>query len=465
MDNSQKNKVSGRLNGIGKFIMRPVDASSLGIFRFIFGMLMVWSTLKYFYSGWIKDSYIDQNFLFTYEWFPWISPLPGDGMYYIFGVMAASAFFLALGFLYRVSAIVFFLTYTYVFLIDKSLYNNHYYFICLLAFLFCFINAHRWMSIDLLWNKKLRSDIYAGSISNWNVLIMKAQVFVVYFFGGVAKINSDWLKGQPLKGWLKNSAEREAPPEIITQFLTSDFAAYFFSYGGLLFDLAIGFILIYKKTRWLGIILILIFNFSNSWLFIIGVFPYLMIGATILFLEPETPRNCIQRIFPKLEKNATRNVLPQMPYRTFAMTFVFIYLFIQIFLPIMHFLYQGNASWTEEGHHFAWRMKLRSKNFCALVYEVTNLDTREKWPIFPDKLIPKHQFGNMCRRPHMILQFAYHLKTLLQEQGPINPAIKARTLVAYNYRPPQTMIDPEVNLLEKNYSTFQHADWIVPLKN
>ena len=190
-----------------------------------------------------------------------------------------------------------------------------------------------------------------------------------------------------------------------------------------------------------------------------------MIAATILFLEPDSPRKWFQRIFPKLKKNSIGNDSTPWPYRNFAMTFIFIYLFIQIFLPIRHFLYQGNASWTEEGHHFAWRMKLRSKDFCALAYEVTNLDTGEKWPIFPDKLIPKHQFGNMCRRPHMILQFAHHLKTILKEQGTTNLAINARTLVAYNYRPPQTMIDPEVNLLEKKYLTFKSSDWILPLKD
>ena len=456
-------KSSRALSRLSNYLIRPVDGSSLGAFRILFGMLMLWATLKYFHYGWIKQSYLDPNFLFTYEWFPWVTPLPGNGMYYLFGVMAASSLFLALGLLYRLSSIVFFLTYTYVFLLDKSLYNNHYYFICLLAFLFCFINAHHWMSIDLLWNKKLRSEKHVRSIPKWNVLIMQAQVFIVYFFGGVAKINSDWLQGQPLKGWLKISAEEEEYPEIIEQFLTSDYAAYFLSYGGLLFDLAIGFILIYKKTRWLGIILILIFNIFNSWLFIIGIFPFLMIAATLLFLEPDTPGKWMQRLLPKLANYSINNKLPQTPSRNFAMVFVMIYLIIQIFLPIRHFLYQGNASWTEEGHHFAWRMKLRSKNFCALLYEVTNKDTGEKWPVFPDKLVSQYQFDYLCRRPHMIFQFAHHLKSLIKEQGATNLNIIARTLVGYNFRQPQTLINPTVNLLETEYSTFRHADWILPL--
>jgi vitamin K-dependent gamma-carboxylase len=457
-------KESSYFDSASAFLMRSVNASTLGTFRFLFGMLMLWATLKHFYKGWIKQLYIDSGFHFSYEWFPWVTPLSGDGMYYVFGVMAVSALFLALGLLYRVSAIVFFLTYTYVFLLEKSLYNNHYYFVCLLAFLFCFTNAHHWMSLDLLWNKKLRSDRQEKSISNWNVLIMQAQVFVVYFFGGLAKINSDWLRGIPLKQWLKESAKKEEPPEIIVEFLTSDFAAYFFSYGGLLFDLAIGFILIYKKTRWLGIILVLIFNFTNSWIFIIGIFPFLMISTIILFLEPGSPENWVQRLFPKLKKKSNEFDNPPSPKRNLAVAFVSIYLLVQVFLPIRHFLFPGNASWTEEGNNFSWRMMLSSKNFCALVYEVTNRDTGEKWPVFPDKLISEHQFENMCRRPHMILQFAHHLKSILSVQGTTNLIINARTLVAYNYREPQTMIDPNANLLEKENLTFQSADWILPFK-
>ena len=64
----------------------------------------------------------------------------------------------------------------------------------------------------------------------------------------------------------------------------------------------------------------------------------------------------------------------------------------------------------------------------------------------------------------MIRQYAFHLEKLLGEQGVHDPVIRARTMVGYNYRTPQTMIDPGVNLLEKEYSFFRHADWILPLK-
>ncbi len=34
---------------------------------------------------------------------------------------------------------------------------------------------------------------------------------------------------------------------------------------------------------------------------------------------------------------------------------------VQCLVPLRHLLYLGNVSWTEEGHRFAWHMKLRDK--------------------------------------------------------------------------------------------------------
>ena len=78
-------------------------------------------------------------------------------MYLVFFAMGLAALGVALGFLYRASAILFFLTYTYVFLLDKTHYNNHYYLISLLGFLLIFVDAHRWASVD----QKLRPDLQA----------------------------------------------------------------------------------------------------------------------------------------------------------------------------------------------------------------------------------------------------------------------------------------------------------------
>lgn len=445
-------------------LLRPMDASTLGAFRFFFGMLMLWVTLKYFYFGWVHSMFLEPKFLFTYELFPWIKPWPGNGMYFHFGLMAVSALFVGLGLFYRLSSIVFLLTYTYIFLLDQGTYNNHYYFICLVAFILCFVNANRWMALDLFLQKKRGNKKAIETVPYWSLLLLKAQVFVVYFYGGIAKLNLDWFKGEPMRHWLKKWAGRDNIPDFVASFMESEVGTYFFSYGGIIFDLGICFLLIYKKTRLLGFGLLIIFNLTNNWFFNIGVFPFLMIAATILFLEPDTPRNFIHKWFPHLHKKNIEIEQTPSSNNKRAIIFVSLYLTIQILLPFRHWLYEGNVNWTEEGRTFAWHMKSASKTECRLRFLATNQETNETWPISAENHLLLRQYKMMCIRPNLIFQFAHLLKNELQNNEINDPVITVRTLVSFNFRPVQAIIYPNVNLAEANYSIFKSADWILPLK-
>lgn len=95
-------------------------------------------------------------------------------MYVHFYVLGALALCIAVGFLYRLSATLFSLGYTYIFLINQPLYQNHYYLICLVSLLVIFVPA------CAIW-------------------LLRAQIAIVYFFGGVAKLNLDWLQSYPLR--------------------------------------------------------------------------------------------------------------------------------------------------------------------------------------------------------------------------------------------------------------------------
>ncbi|MGV7221099.1 MAG: HTTM domain-containing protein [Nitrospinales bacterium] len=465
MEDTPNKKNLGYLRSLGDRITQPIDASSLGLFRFLFGILMLWSSLKYFYLGWVKQIYVGRKFHFTFDWFPWLSPLPGDGMYYLYGLMSISALFLAFGSLYRLSAVVFLFCYTYTFLLGLTDYNNHYYFICLLAFLFCFIDADRWMSLDSLWKRKARTEPTSAMIPYWNVLLIKSQIIIVYFYGGIAKINFDWLNGEPMRHWLLKIAEKESTPSVIASFYNSEIAPYFFSYGGLIFDITIGFILIFRKTRFFGIALLLIFNITNNWLFEIGIFPFLMIAGTVIFLEPDTPRKIFQKLFPSRKQQNFPEIPPHFRHQQSAIIFVCIYLSIQVLLPFRHWLYEGNVSWTEEGRMFAWQMKTRDKGDCRLRFIATDPESKETWALSAENHLTLKQFYKMCKHPQMIIQYAHYLTDDLKKKGISDPIITARTLVSFNYRPPQPLIAPNVNLAKESYSTFSHASWIMPLKN
>ena len=65
---------------------------------------------------------------------------------------------------------------------------------------------------------------------------------------------------------------------------------YLFSYGGLLLDLFAVPLLLWPRTRNLTYAVTLGFHLMNAQLFNIGMFPWFMICATLLFFPPDWPR-------------------------------------------------------------------------------------------------------------------------------------------------------------------------------
>jgi vitamin K-dependent gamma-carboxylase len=207
-------------------LFAPVDIASLVFFRIAFGVIMVWEVAKYFVHGWIRTYYIDPSFHFTYYGFGWVQPWPGYGMYLHFLVLGVLAACVALGLWYRVSIVLFFVAFTYVYLLDQALYLNHFYLAALVSFLMIFVPAQRLFSIDVLRKPEIRSETSPA----WSVWMLAAQMAIVYLYGGLAKLNGDWLRGEPMRGWL--AAETDLP--VVGPLFDDEWLVYFFSYGGML---------------------------------------------------------------------------------------------------------------------------------------------------------------------------------------------------------------------------------------
>ena len=143
-------------------------------------------------------------------------------MYVHFFVLALAAFCMMVGFFYRAAAVVFWLGYTYVFLIDKCWYLNHYYLIALLSFIAIFLPADRRLSVDAWRKPAIRTNVAPA----WTLWLLRAQVGIPYFFGGVAKLNADWLRGEPMRTWLANSTDFP----VIGQFFTQEWCVSIFVY-------------------------------------------------------------------------------------------------------------------------------------------------------------------------------------------------------------------------------------------
>lgn len=452
------------------YLLEPVDGASLAAFRVLFGGILFWEVLRYFSHGWIEPYYITPTFHFTYPFFGFIQPWPGNGMYIHFAVMGVLALLIAFGLFYRLASLLFFLAFSYIFLIDKAYYLNHFYLIILLGFLLSILPAHRAASLDR-WRLRMAHDHGPGApvVPRWSLFLLRAQIFIVYFYAGLAKLNSDWLQGEPLRMWL---AERTDFP-VIGGLFTTEWMIALFTYGGLLFDLGIGFLLVWRRTRALGFVFAGMFHLLNARLFQIGIFPFLMFGATLIFAEADWPRRAMQAVQrghsrfganahrppPPVNLNATP-VIDKPPHAA-MLAFIHLYLLAQLLIPLRHLLYPGDVSWTEEGHRFAWHMKLRDKEGVVRIH-VTDPYTHQTWEISPAADLSERQIEEMSTRPDMVVQYVHSLAEWLSAGGRARPIIRVDQQVSLNGRPYQPLIDPMVNLAEVQ-PTLAPASWLLPL--
>jgi hypothetical protein len=237
-------------NSIQAYFDKSTNAAPLAVFRIFFGLLMLVSIIRFAANGWIHKIYIEPGFFFSYYGFEWIQPL-GGFTYLIFLVCGISAVFVSFGYKYRLAIITFFLSFTFIELMDKTTYLNHYYFISILSFLMIFLPAHAYYSVDAYKNENLRAD----RVPAWTIDSIKLLLCIVYFYAGLAKLNSDWLfRAMPLQIWLPSKYSLPILGDLFQQQWTH----YAFSWAGALYDLAIPFLLLIKRTRVLAFFLVVV---------------------------------------------------------------------------------------------------------------------------------------------------------------------------------------------------------------
>ncbi len=436
--------------------------TSLAVFRILFGGVMCVSILRFMLKGWVDSLYVQPIYHFTYYGFEWVKPLGAIGMYALFISMALSAFSIMLGLFYRLSIIFFFVCFTYVELIDKSNYLNHYYFVSLISFLLIFIPAHRYFSLDTL----KKPQLAVSYVPSWTVNILKVQIAIVYIFSGIAKFNPDWIfHALPLKIWLP--AKADTP--LIGDWLLYEQTAYIFSWAGALYDLFIVAFLCYAPTRIFAYGTVIIFHLLTAVLFQIGMFPYIMILITLIFFSSNFHQNLIHRIkhttqyFLRLQNNAVHTrqkcCKPKKHQKSLYVALCF-YLVLQTLLPFRYILYPGKLFWTEQGYRFSWRVMLIEKAGQAFFY-VKNTDTDTVEEVRNSDYLTAHQEQMMATQPDMILQFAHFLKEVYQKKGINNIVITTKCYVTLNGMPSRLFINTSTDLL-KEKENFYHKSWILP---
>lgn len=427
----------------------PVDAASSIFFRVAFGLMMAQWAWDYLELGRVRQLYMEPEFHFTYYGFDWVKPWPGSGMVVHFLVLLIAALGIASGCLYRLSSLVFAVGFTYVFLLDRTNYQNHYYLIGLIAWWLPWLPLNRDVAIDAWWWPSLRQP----TVPRWTLWILRFHIFIPYFFGGIAKINSDWLLGEPLRTML---ASQTSLP-LVGGLFESELCVWLLAITGLLFDLLIVPLLLWPKTRWWAYGACIVFHVMNSVIFNIHVFPWLMLAATPIFFEPGWPRRILGGTPLTLAQTASVTLTP---WRRLAVGLICVYVTFHCVWPLRHLLYPGDASWNERGHYFAWRMMLRGKPV-VLGYAIRDKQTGQVVDGTMKKFINAEQQDRFGRDPEMILHFGQYIGQRYAETTGRDCEVYALVLAALNGRKPELFIDPNVDLMREPRGFYERS-WVLP---
>jgi hypothetical protein len=455
---NMRGTTGSRLQGLTRDLIpglfRPIDNASLVFFRIAFGLTSfyhVWGVLD---QERVRNRYVDAPFLFSFPGFGWLKPLPGDWMIALWFALAAAALLIMLGLFYRPAIIFFFIGHTYAIHLDQSIFWNHYYVVSLFAFLMMFIPAHRAHSLDVM----LKRVPPASTVPAWALWVLRAQMGITYFFAGLAKVNADWLDGRPMDAFL--TGDRSFP--FLGDLLDERWVHLFLSWTGVGFDLLIVPLLLWRRTRVLAFIGVLVFHFTNSLIFDIEVFPWFAIVATALFFNPDWPR----RIGlwnndppPDLSDDGVPQRFGQLStQQKIGFVVLAIHFVVQILLPVRHYAYPGNVNWTTEGDLWAWRMLITDPKQESVFTVKSKATGRECVLDVTDYVLNAHTL-KLGFRPDMMAQFGRRVADHYWQEKRERVEVHVYSKVSVNGSPWGQVVSPETDLA--TVPRFLHNDWIL----
>jgi vitamin K-dependent gamma-carboxylase len=233
------------------------------------------------------------------------------------------------------------------------------------------------------------------------------------------------------------------------------------SWAGMVFDLAIPFLLLDRRTRLPSWLVLVFFHVVTGVLFNIGVFPVLMVAASTVFFEADWPRRW--RVFAWCRIADTATCAIRTPHRLSSpqtATLLAIAAF-QLLFPLRNLLYPGNPLWHEQGFRLGWRVLLVEKTG-FVEYEVRHPATGRVWKIDPGDELTPMQAKSMATQPDLLLAYAHHLRDRFAADGIAPVEVRADAWATLNGRRPQRLLDPTVDLAAERQS-FWNQPFILPL--
>ncbi|XP_077592991.1 vitamin K-dependent gamma-carboxylase [Stigmatopora nigra] len=459
---------------------RPMDPASLGIFRFLFGLLMVVDITQERGLSHVDYKYLDGAPVCRFPLFNFLKPLPMDWMYLVYLVMFIGALGIMLGCLYRLSCLMFITTYWYIFFLDKTAWNNHSYLYGLIGFQLTLMDGNRYWSLDGLRRPSIRN----AHVPLWNYTLLRTQIFIVYFIAGVKKLDADWMEGYSMSylahHWLFDPFKVILPVELVSLLVVHG--------GGLMLDLSAGYLLFFDATRPYAMFFVSYFHCMNSQLFSIGMFPYAMLATSPLFcyadwpkkffgrfptflrsilpltqVEPQPSSSCVYPDEPSSgrQRRPQSSSSPKFRFKhKLATIFAMVYILEQFFLPYSHFITQGYNNWTNGLYGYSWDMMVHSRSHQHVKITYKDSETGVVGYLNPGVFTQSRRWKD---HGDMLKQYATCLNDLLPRYNISEPQIYFDIWVSINERFQQRIFDPRVDIVKADWSPFRPNVWLMPL--
>lgn len=430
---------------MNQLFFKNIDNSPLIVFRIFFGFLIACESFGAILTGWVHKVLIAPKFTFSFIGLDWLQPLPGFGMYFYFIIMGLFGIAIMLGYRYRVAIISYTILWAGVYFMQKTSYNNHYYLLLIISFYMIFLPANQYASLDV----KQQRTLEQKAMPYWVSLLFIIQVAIVYFYAAIAKFYPDWLNGTFTRILLAGTTSNEF---FLTLF-SNKYFYLFIAYAGILFDLLIVPLLLFKKTRTIALVASLSFHLFNAIFLQIGIFPFFALTFSLFFYPPEKIRKLFLRNKPVFNESVAENHFGKPIFLFFLLPF----LFIQLLLPLRHHLIEGDVLWTEEGHRLSWRMMLRKRDG-FINFKIKNNNTGEMTSYDYHKNLSPKQARTLATKPDFIWQYCQKIK---QEYHGKNISIFIDCKNNINNGEFKTLIDPKQDFAKAEWNYFWHNEWIL----
>ncbi len=449
----------GAASRLARVAASPVSGLSLAVVRIAVGAVGVLSAVRIVRYGWIDQLYAGPSHRFTYLGLGWVPQPSSAVMAGIVAAMAGSAVLLALGWRTRVAGAVLLVAFGWTEAIDVTTYLNHYWFLTLALAL----------GLVLPWGSALSLDARRRGgprpVARGWVWAVRFQIGVVYASAGLAKLQADWLlRAEPLRLWLPPRVDLALVGGAMDDVAT----AHVLSVAGALFDCTIVPLLLWRRSRpWAWSVLVA-FHVSTWLLFPIGVFPWLMIGASTAFFAPDWPTRVADRVGARRAPPPT-DTWGQTPSvgvgagsaRTWAIAAVaVVWVGLQIALPLRHLAYEGDHRWSGQGYRFGWNVLL-AERAGSVTFLVRDPATGRTRATDGSDLYTRAQIQVMATDPDLIHQAARALAAEEEHRTGTRPEVRVDAWMSLNGHPPAPLIDPAVDLAAEPRDVWDD-DWILP---